>query len=88
MQLAVIPIFLAEISPTHLRGGTGVLYWLAIKCGGLLATGIVNVTSRDQSNRAWQLPMDLIFIIPGVIIALIWFVPEVSFLSAHRASMR
>lgn len=31
MQLAVIPVFLAEISPAHLRGGTGVLYWLGIK---------------------------------------------------------
>lgn len=33
MQLAVIPTFLAEISPAHLRGGTGALYWLSIKVG-------------------------------------------------------
>jgi MFS transporter, SP family, sugar:H+ symporter len=31
MQLAVIPTFLAEIAPAHLRGGTGALYWLSIK---------------------------------------------------------
>jgi hypothetical protein len=31
MQLAVIPTFLAEISPAHLRGSMGVLYWLSIK---------------------------------------------------------
>lgn len=31
MQLAVIPVFLAEMAPAHIRGGTGVLYWLAIK---------------------------------------------------------
>ncbi|RFU35070.1 hypothetical protein B7463_g1273, partial [Scytalidium lignicola] len=31
MQLAVIPVFLAEISPAHFRGSMGVLYWLSIK---------------------------------------------------------
>lgn len=31
MQLSVIPIFLAEISPTYLRGSIGTLYWLSIK---------------------------------------------------------
>ncbi|KAG4437829.1 hypothetical protein IFR05_006675 [Cadophora sp. M221] len=76
MQLSVIPIFLAEISPTHLRGSIGALYWLSIKCGGLLVTGIVRVTSKNNDNSAWQIPIGLIFVIPTIVISLIWFVPE------------
>ncbi|PVH83886.1 general substrate transporter [Cadophora sp. DSE1049] len=76
MQLSVIPIFLAEISPTHLRGSIGTLYWLSIKCGGLLITGIVRVTSRNEDNSAWQIPIGLIFVIPVIVISLIWLLPE------------
>ncbi|EED23931.1 sugar transport protein, putative [Talaromyces stipitatus ATCC 10500] len=76
MQLAVIPTFLAEISPTHLRGGTGALYWLSIKCGGLLVTGIVRATSTNKSNIAWQLPIGLILTFPFLVAALVWFIPE------------
>ncbi|OKL60827.1 hypothetical protein UA08_03813 [Talaromyces atroroseus] len=76
MQLAVIPTFLAEIAPAHLRGGTGALYWLSIKCGGLLVTGIVRATSRDKGDIAWQLPIGLIMIFPAIVIALVWLIPE------------
>ncbi|KAH6721875.1 putative sugar transport protein [Leptodontidium sp. MPI-SDFR-AT-0119] len=76
MQLSVIPIFLAEISPTYLRGSIGTLYWLSIKCGGLLITGIVRVTSKNKDYSAWQIPIGLIFVIPTIVISLIWFVPE------------
>ena len=100
MQLAVIPIFLAEISPAHMRGSMGVLYWLGVKvcrfhlhkeiyfndgppdfagkCGGLLITGIVRVTSNNRDNSAWQIPIGLIFVIPVIVILLVWFIPEVS----------
>ena len=37
MQLAVIPTLLAELSPAHLRGATGVLYWLSIKVRSYLS---------------------------------------------------
>lgn len=77
MQLAVIPTFLAEISPVQMRGGTGVLYWLAIKCGGLVVTGITRATSNIPDNGAWQIPMGLIFIIPAIVLTLVWFIPEV-----------
>lgn len=40
MQLAVIPTFLAEISPAHLRGGMGVLYWLSIKVYPSIPNGL------------------------------------------------
>ncbi|KFY81197.1 hypothetical protein V499_00023 [Pseudogymnoascus sp. VKM F-103] len=76
MQLAVIPTFLVEISPAHLRGGMGVLYWLSIKCGGLLITGIVRVTSNMTDNSAWRIPIGLIFVIPIIVILLVWLIPE------------
>lgn len=48
------------------------------KCGGLLITGIVRVTSNNRDNSAWQIPIGLIFVIPVIVILLVRFIPEVS----------
>ena len=47
------------------------------QCGGLLITGIVRATSKDRDNSAWQIPIGLIFVIPVIVILLVWFLPEV-----------
>lgn len=52
MQLAVIPTFLAEISPAHLRGGTGALYWLSIKVDQEM-TSLVRLIARLTSHQVW-----------------------------------
>ncbi|EGX87921.1 sugar transport protein, putative [Cordyceps militaris CM01] len=76
MQLAVIPTFLAEISPPQLRGTTGASYWLAIKFGGLVVTSIVRATSTIKGNSSWRIPISLILVIPTILIGLVWFIPE------------
>lgn len=77
MQLAVIPTFLAEISPVQLRGTAGASYWLAIKFGGLVVTSIVRGTSTIKGNASWRIPISLILVIPAILIVLVWFIPEV-----------
>ncbi|PYH89951.1 sugar transport protein [Aspergillus ellipticus CBS 707.79] len=76
MQMAVIPTALAELAPGKIRGAMGVLYWLSIKVGGLVVTGITRGTSGIASNSAWQIPFGLILIIPCIVLTLIWFTPE------------
>ncbi|KAJ6119565.1 hypothetical protein N7523_003845 [Penicillium sp. IBT 18751x] len=76
MQMAVIPTALSELAPAKVRGGMGVLYWLSIKCGGLLVTGIARGTENIPTNAAWRIPFGLILIIPSVICLLVWFIVE------------
>lgn len=76
MQMAVIPTALSELAPARVRGGMGVLYWLSIKCGGLLVTGIARGTEHITSNAAWRIPFGLILIIPFMICFMVWFIVE------------
>ncbi|GKZ48105.1 hypothetical protein AbraIFM66951_011860 [Aspergillus brasiliensis] len=76
MQLAVIPTTLAELAPRNIRGAMGVLYWLSIKIGGLVVTGIARGTSGISTNAAWQIPFGLILVIPFICIWLVWIIPE------------
>lgn len=76
MQLAVIPTALSELAPAKIRGGMGVLYWLSIKCGGLLVTGIARATKSITTNAAWRIPFGLFLVIPSIICCLIWFTVE------------
>lgn len=76
MQLAVIPTTLAELAPRNVRGAMGVLYWLSIKIGGLVVTGIARGTSGISTNAAWQIPFGLILVIPFICIWLVWIIPE------------
>ncbi|CAK7207997.1 hypothetical protein SEUCBS139899_010831, partial [Sporothrix eucalyptigena] len=66
----------AEMAPAQIRGSMGVLYWLTIKVGGLVVTCITRRTSAIPSNASWQIPFGLILIIPAVVIAMVWFIPE------------
>ncbi|KAJ5122139.1 hypothetical protein N7526_009076 [Penicillium atrosanguineum] len=76
MQMAVIPTALSELAPAKFRGGMGVLYWLSIKCGGLLVTGIARGTENITSNAAWRIPFGLILVIPSIICCAVWFTVE------------
>ncbi|PWY90229.1 sugar transport protein [Aspergillus heteromorphus CBS 117.55] len=76
MTMAVIPTALAELAPGRIRGAMGVLYWLSIKIGGLVVTGIARGTSGITNNSAWQIPFGLILIVPCIVLSLVWFTPE------------
>ncbi|KAJ5966214.1 general substrate transporter [Penicillium waksmanii] len=76
MQLAVIPTTLSEIAPARNRGGVSVLYWLAIKAGGLIVTSITRGTKTIESNAAWRIPFGLLLVVPSIVICLVWFIAE------------
>ncbi|KAJ5770707.1 uncharacterized protein N7511_002758 [Penicillium nucicola] len=80
MELSVVPVFQAEIAPTQVRGFMVGTYQLTItvgyKFGGMVIGWVCNGTSKIYDDRAWRIPLGLFFIIPSIIISLIWFIPE------------
>ena len=76
MEFSVVPIFQSEISPAPIRGMIVGTYQLAINFGGLIINCICRGTSTLSSNAAWRIPIGLYYIVPTIVICLIWFIPE------------
>lgn len=77
MELAVVPVFQAEIVPRQVRGLIVETYQLMLYIGGLIMSLICRGTSELEGNKQWQIPFALFFIIPTIVAACIWFIPEV-----------
>jgi len=76
MELSVVPVFQSEIVPANLRGFTVSTYQLMLAFGGVVSLSICRGTSDLTTNASWQIPYALFFLIPTIIIILIWFIPE------------
>ncbi|KAJ0295984.1 hypothetical protein COL5a_003047 [Colletotrichum fioriniae] len=61
-ELAVVPVYQSEIVPAPL--------------GGLVINSICRGTSSFQDSRAYRIPFGLFYVIPSIVLALIWFIPE------------
>lgn len=51
-------------------------YQLSLAIGGLVINSVCFGTSTLPDNRAWRIPLGLFYIVPSIVIAFIWFVPE------------
>lgn len=51
-------------------------YQLSLIVGGLVINCICFGTSGIQDNRAWRIPLGLFYVVPTIVLALIWFIPE------------
>lgn len=94
MELAVVPVFQSEIVPTRVRGlivGTyqfGLIVshsstnndsrLISFKFGGIVINSICRGTSTMSDNRAWRIPLGCFYIIPSIVLSLIWLISEVS----------
>lgn len=78
MELAVVPVYQAEIVPRQVRGLVVGTYQLMLYMGGLIMSLICRATSELEGNKQWQIPFGLFFVIPTIVAAGIWFIPEVS----------
>ncbi|KAL4867028.1 hypothetical protein BDV12DRAFT_172062 [Aspergillus spectabilis] len=76
MELAVVPIFQAEIVPAPVRGFVVGSYQLSLTLGGVVINAVCYGTSRIEDNRAWRIPLGLFYIVPTIIAASIFFLPE------------
>ncbi|KAF5012258.1 hypothetical protein FDECE_1639 [Fusarium decemcellulare] len=76
MELAVVPIYQAEITPRRARGFIVGTYQLALGVGGLVVSGVARGTSSMQSPSAYLIIFGLFYIVPTIVVIAIWFVPE------------
>ncbi|KAF4126478.1 Sugar (and other) transporter [Geosmithia morbida] len=76
MELSVIPNYQAEIVPAPVRGLIVGSYQLSLILGGLVINSICLRTSTLTSNQAWRIPLGLFYIVPSIIAASVWFLPE------------
>lgn len=51
-------------------------YQLSLAIGGLVINSVCYGTSGIQDNRAWRIPLGLFYIVPSIVLSLIWFIPE------------
>ena len=72
---AVVPVYIAEISPREVRGALLVLEELSIVTGIVVAFGISYASRSIAGEWAWRLPF-LLQLAPGVLLgAGVWFLP-------------
>ncbi|CAK7204953.1 hypothetical protein SEUCBS139899_007715 [Sporothrix eucalyptigena] len=76
MELSVMPVFMSEIMPAPIRGITVGSYQFSLVTGGLIVNCIARGTSTLTTNAAWRIPMGLFFVVPAIIISVVWFIPE------------
>ncbi|KAH7160676.1 general substrate transporter [Dactylonectria macrodidyma] len=76
MELAVVPIFQSEIVPAPVRGFVVGTYQLSLALGGLVINSICYGTSQLDDNRSWRIPLGLFYVVPSLIAASIFFIPE------------
>lgn len=76
MEMAVIPVFQAEIVPPKTRGFFVGAFQLSLAIGGLIIHIITNSTAHIHGTSSWRIPLGLYYIFPSIIASLIMFVPE------------
>ncbi|KAH8702208.1 general substrate transporter [Talaromyces proteolyticus] len=76
MELSVVPNYQSEIVPAPVRGFIVGTYQLCIGLGGVIINAICYRTSHIEDNRGWRIPLGLFYIVPSIIAASIFFIPE------------
>lgn len=76
MAIMVIPIYSAEVAPEVLRGMFGSTIQVMVIFGQVVSTIITYGTKNIEGAAAWQIPIGLQLVVPGIITALLPFLPE------------
>ncbi|KIX03630.1 uncharacterized protein Z518_07183 [Rhinocladiella mackenziei CBS 650.93] len=75
-ELATVPVMQSEIVPANVRGFVVGTYQLGTMFGSFLMSLITYGTSRMSSEASFRIPLGLFFVIPVVVFAGVWFIPE------------
>ena len=76
MELAVLPVYQAEVVPTQARGLVVSTYQLSLQIGGLIMNLVALGTNEIKDNRSWRILFGLFYIAPAIVIAGLHWVPE------------
>ena len=71
----VIPVFNAELSSPHVRGGMSVLFQLAITVG-ILAAFLFNLATRLIGDSGWRWSLGMQSVLSSVLVLGIMYLPE------------
>ncbi|KAI8313040.1 MFS transporter fmqE [Colletotrichum sp. SAR11_59] len=77
MELAVVPVYQSEIVPSEIRGFAVGSYQFSLMFGTLIVNSVCRGTSTLEGNASWRIPMGLFYVIPVIVMCLIFFIPEV-----------
>ncbi|GKZ53135.1 hypothetical protein AnigIFM49718_005716 [Aspergillus niger] len=72
----LVPMFLAEISPSVVRGATVVIYVFAHMFGSFICAIITYETAKLEGNVAWKIPIGVMWAFPCFNLLCSWLVPE------------
>ncbi|KAH6697374.1 general substrate transporter [Plectosphaerella plurivora] len=76
MELSVVPLYQSEIVPAPVRGLVVGTYQWSLILGGVVINSICYGTSHFTDNRAWRIPLGFFYVVPSIIAACIFLVPE------------
>ncbi|KAF4835866.1 MFS transporter fmqE [Colletotrichum tropicale] len=76
MELAVVPVYQSEIVPSEIRGFAVGSYQFSLMFGTLIVNSVCRGTSTLEGNASWRIPMGLFYVIPAIVMCLIFFIPE------------
>ncbi|RMJ17677.1 hypothetical protein CDV36_002658 [Fusarium kuroshium] len=76
MELAVVPVYQSEIMPKEIRGFAVGSYQFSLMTGTLIVSCVCRGTSSLSGNLSFRIPFGLFFVIPVVVMILIFFIPE------------
>lgn len=76
MELAVVPVFQSEIVPAPVRGLAVGSYQFSLMFGTLIVNCVCRGTSTLEGNTAWRIPIGLFYLVPTIVLCLVWFIPE------------
>ncbi|AEO60449.1 hypothetical protein MYCTH_2129548 [Thermothelomyces thermophilus ATCC 42464] len=69
-------IYCAEAAPAHLRAVLVALFSEWVNIGSIVGAAVTNATSRFLDKSSYQIPLGIQFIVPAVLSAGLFFVPE------------
>lgn len=76
MENWLIPMYQSEIVPAKIRGAIVGNYFTFKLIGGIVMSCICYKTHTIPGDRSWKIPIEVMFIVPGLCLVLTWLVPE------------
>jgi len=74
---AVVPVYVSELAPVHLRGGLGSFFQVGITAGALLASlWNMLISSTVTNGQAWRIQAGFQIVLGGIMALALIFVPE------------
>lgn len=76
VTISVVPTYQSETTPAEIRGATVASLQLWISVGQIIAAVTTNATKSRLGRDAWLIPTGVQFIIPAIMLAGYYFIPE------------